>query len=118
LKKAGIRNTKAVVLQEVVCLYLRYAKAHARLRLAQQPVVADPVFSPTTETFDSSASVILSTATAGADIYYTTNGDAPTTSSTKYTSAITVSATTTLKAIAVKDGFVNSAVVSKTYTKN
>lgn len=118
LKKAGIRNTKAVVLQEVVCLYLRYAKAHARLRLAQQPVVADPVFSPTTETFDSSASVTLSTATAGADIYYTTNGDAPTTSSTKYTSAITVSSTTTLKAIAVKDGFVNSAVVSKTYTKN
>ena len=34
LKKAGIRNTDAVVLQEVVCLYLRYAKAHARLRLA------------------------------------------------------------------------------------
>lgn len=35
LKKAGIRNTHAVVLQEVSCLYLRYAKAHARLRLAQ-----------------------------------------------------------------------------------
>lgn len=34
LKKAGIRNTHAVVLQEVSCLYLRYAKAHARLRLA------------------------------------------------------------------------------------
>ena len=35
LKKAGVRNTNAVVLQEVVCLYLRYAKAHARLRLAK-----------------------------------------------------------------------------------
>lgn len=35
LKKAGIRNTHAVVLQEVSCLYLRYAKAHARLRLAK-----------------------------------------------------------------------------------
>lgn len=35
LKKAGVRNTDAVVLQEVSCLYLRYAKAHARLRLAQ-----------------------------------------------------------------------------------
>ena len=34
LKKAGIRNTNAVVIQEVVCLYLRYAKAHARMRLA------------------------------------------------------------------------------------
>lgn len=35
LKKAGIRNTDAVVIQEVSCLYLRYAKAHARMRLAQ-----------------------------------------------------------------------------------
>lgn len=35
LKKAGVRNTDAVVLQEVSCLYLRYAKAHARMRLAQ-----------------------------------------------------------------------------------
>jgi hypothetical protein len=34
LKKAGIRNTDAVVIQEVACLYLRYAKAHARLKLA------------------------------------------------------------------------------------
>lgn len=34
LKKAGVRNTDAVVLQEVSCLYLRYPKAHARLKLA------------------------------------------------------------------------------------
>lgn len=34
LKKAGVRNTNAVVIQEVACLYLRYAKAHARLKLA------------------------------------------------------------------------------------
>lgn len=34
LKKAGVRNTDAVVMQEVSCLYLRYAKAHARMRLA------------------------------------------------------------------------------------
>lgn len=39
LKKAGIRNTDAVVIQEVACLYLRYAKAHARMRLAQAPKV-------------------------------------------------------------------------------
>lgn len=37
LQKAGIRRTDAVVIQEVSCLYLRYAKAHARLRLAQPP---------------------------------------------------------------------------------
>lgn len=37
LQKAGIRRTDAVVIQEVSCLYLRYAKAHARLKLAQAP---------------------------------------------------------------------------------
>lgn len=37
LQKAGIRRTDAVVIQEVSCLYLRYAKAHARMRLAKQP---------------------------------------------------------------------------------
>lgn len=41
LQKAGIRRTDAVVIQEVSCLYLRYAKAHARMRLAQAPV-AEP----------------------------------------------------------------------------
>lgn len=35
LKKAGVRNTDAVVIQEISCLYLRYRKAHARLQLAQ-----------------------------------------------------------------------------------
>lgn len=38
LQKAGIRKTDAVVLQEVACLYLRYPKAHARLRLAHANV--------------------------------------------------------------------------------
>ena len=35
--EAGIRRTDAVVIQEVSCLYLRYAKAHARMKLAQAP---------------------------------------------------------------------------------
>lgn len=37
LQKAGIRRTDAVVIQEVSCLYLRYAKAHARMILAKAP---------------------------------------------------------------------------------
>lgn len=41
LKKAGVRNTDAVVIQEVTCLYLRYAKAHARMKLAQAPTSTD-----------------------------------------------------------------------------
>lgn len=41
LKKAGVRRTDAVVIQEVACLYLRYAKAHARMRLAKAPTSGD-----------------------------------------------------------------------------
>lgn len=41
LKKAGIRRTDAVVIQEVSCLYLRYAKAHARMRLAKAPTTVE-----------------------------------------------------------------------------
>ena len=49
-------------------------------------------------------------------IYYTTNGDAPTTGSTQYTEAITLDATATVKAIAVLGG-TTSEVASKTFTK-
>ena len=41
LKKAGIRNTDAVVIQEVACLYLTNPKAHARLKLAQANSMAE-----------------------------------------------------------------------------
>ena len=47
---------------------------------------------------------------------YTTNGTTPTTSSTKYTTAISVSATETIEAIAVAAGYTNSAVASAKYT--
>jgi len=50
LRKAGIRNTDAVVIQEVACLYLRYAKAHARMRLAQAPENTDTTTDSTDNT--------------------------------------------------------------------
>ena len=59
----------------------------------------------------------ISDATSGATIYYTTNGTAPTTSSTMYTGPITVSSTETLEAIAVVTG-ATSAVASASYTIN
>lgn len=60
-------------------------------------------------------SVELKCATSGADIYYTTDGTDPTASSTKYTTAISVDKTTTIKAIAIK-GTDKSVVSSATYT--
>lgn len=80
--------------------------------------VATPTATPPAGTFDTSTSVTLATSTTGADIYYTVDGSAPTVDSgTKYTTAISLSATTTIKAIAVKEGMYDSAVFSGTYTK-
>jgi hypothetical protein len=58
----------------------------------------------------------LSCTTPGAEIRYTLDNATPTASSTLYTGPITISATCTLKAIAVKEGWPDSAVLTATYT--
>ena len=78
--------------------------------------VQKPVFNPAGGTYDSPQSVEITCATKGAEIYYTTDGSTPTTGSTKYTGAIPVAATMTLKAIAVKSGMTDSAVAEAAYT--
>jgi Chitobiase/beta-hexosaminidase C-terminal domain len=80
------------------------------------PAAATPVFSLAAGSYTGTQTVTISDATSGAAIYYTTNGDAPTTASTKYTAAITISASETLKAIAAATNYNASAVVSATYT--
>ena len=77
---------------------------------------ATPTFSPAAGTYTTAQTVELSSTTEGATIYYTTDGTDPTTSSNVYSSPISVSETKTIKAIAMKDGFANSAVVVATYT--
>ena len=82
---------------------------------APAAAVATPTFSPAEGTYTSTQNVTLSCTTDGADIYYTLDGSAPTSSSTPYTSAITVSETKTIKAIAIK-GSDESNVATATYT--
>ena len=63
----------------------------------------------------SGTSATITCATAGATIYYTTNGNTPTSSSTQYVGAIALTQACTIKAIAIKDG-VSSSVASQSYS--
>ena len=76
--------------------------------------VEAPTFSPAAGVYDEAQNVTISCATAGANIYYTMDGTEPTSSSLPYSSAIPVSTTTTIKAIAYVGTNV-SAVASSTY---
>ena len=79
------------------------------------PACDAPTFSVAEGVYTSTQSVTLSTTTSGATIYYTTDGTDPSTSSSVYSSAIPVSSTTTIKAMAVKSGYDNSSIASATY---
>ena len=95
-------------------------KGHARISkievvLAPADGVLAPAFSLVEGTYYEPQEITLSCATDGAAIYYTINGDEPTTASTVYGNPIKIETTTTIKAMASKDGK-NSDVVSATYT--
>lgn len=79
---------------------------------------ATPTFDPAAGTYTSAQSVTISCTTEGASIYYTTDGSDPDNTKTQYTGAISVTSTTTIKAIAYADGYDPSAIASATYTIN
>jgi N-acetylneuraminic acid mutarotase len=76
---------------------------------------AMPTFTPAGGSYGPPQTVTISDATSGAKIYYTTDGTTPTASSTVYSSPIIVAASETVKATAVKAGWINSAINSATY---
>jgi endonuclease I len=77
--------------------------------------VHEPIFSHPGGTFVLSVDVTITTNTADADIYYTLDGSDATPGATLYTGPITITETTTLKAVAAKDGNV-SHQTSATFT--
>ena len=74
------------------------------------PLVQSVVAPPGGGFIKAGDTVTLSTATAGATIYYTTDGQEPTTASNVYSQPIIVNEAVTIKAIAVKEGLTNSSV--------
>ena len=83
-----------------------------------EPVqVEAPVFSPAGGEYESSVTVTIACATEGATIHYTLDGTTPTEASAKYSAALTLTESATLKAVAVKEGnYTASQVVSASYT--
>jgi len=90
--------------------------ASATYTVSGGTAAATPTFSPTPGGYYATQKVTLKDTTSGASIYYTTNGTTPTISSTLYTGTITVSATETIAAIAIANGFTSSAAGSGLYT--
>ena len=82
---------------------------------SQNQTLATPTISGNTS-FTESTQVSMS-GPDGAEIHYTTDGTVPTAESALYSEAFTLSATTTVKAIAIKDGQ-SSEVASRVFTKS
>lgn len=78
--------------------------------------VAKPVAHPAGGEVPPGTKVSLSTETEDATIHYTLDGSTPSSSSTPYTEPIEVASAITLKAIAVKDGMLDSEVMEEHYT--
>ena len=92
------------------------ANANYNIVAPTPQTVTTPTFSPAAGTYTTTQNVTISCTTPGATIRYTIDGNDPTASSAVYSSAITVSATTTIKAKAFMSGMTDSAIASATYT--
>lgn len=93
------------------------ALAYVKSTLSIADQVANPTTSVAPGTYASTQSVVLSTATAGATIKYTTNGLTPSaTVGTTYSTAISVATSTMVRAVAYKSGMAISNVEDFEYT--
>jgi hypothetical protein len=91
---------------------IHYLKQKYALSLA----VETPNIQPAGGTYRDRATVTLACETAGADLYYTTNGNTPTTSSTPYSAPFVLTSSATLKVRAFKSGYSDSTVASAVFT--
>ncbi|AFM11366.1 Ig-like domain-containing protein [Turneriella parva] len=112
----------AVVVRDAVGNKAIYTPASATTSVAG--TTASPVFNPAPGTFGTAPNLQMTSSTSGAVICYTSNGATPVCNGAKtgcttgilYSSAISVAATATYKAIACKTGNTDSSETSGLYT--
>ncbi|HEY4195068.1 MAG TPA: chitobiase/beta-hexosaminidase C-terminal domain-containing protein, partial [Mucilaginibacter sp.] len=85
-------------------------------KISDDLIVSNPYFLAPSPTFKKPFDLEIKCGEKDAKIYYTLDGSIPTASSALYTNPITISSTTTVKAIAIKDGK-SSFVDQGTFTK-
>jgi hypothetical protein len=84
---------------------------------AVDDLLGDITFSTPSGTFTSSVSVVLGTTVAGAQIRYTTDGSVPTAASALYANALTLTATTQLRAQAFVSGAASGRMGTQIYIR-
>jgi hypothetical protein len=77
---------------------------------------ATPAIQPSAGTYSAAQTIAITDATAGATIYYTTDGSTPTSASPVYSSSFTLNSATSVNAIAAASGDSNSSLATAAYT--
>jgi len=109
---SSVKETETIIAVKAVKNGLESAVVNISVITSRN--VAKPTISASGNKYSLSRTITIDCATDEVTIYYTTDGTQPTTSSAVYSSANkpTINATKTIKAIAVKSNWVNSAVAT------
>jgi len=112
---AELNYPQGLALDSAGNIYFADADNYAVRKVTFPGPAPAPTFSLAAGAYVGTRSVSISDSIQGATFYYTTDGSTPTTASNLYSGSITVSATETLRAIAVATGYTESAVTSAAY---
>jgi hypothetical protein len=85
------------------------------INVASSKSTAMPFLSLPSGTYSSTQSVSMSSSTSGSTIYFTTDGSAPTISSSRYSGPVSVSKSMVLQAMAVAPSYANSGLARASY---
>lgn len=127
--KAGYHPIKLEFLEysgaQTLQLYMRTPGGVRQLVLDEElfhtpyiPYTAKPTITPSSSTFSNSMNFTIATKSADAAIYYTLNGDNPTINSLLYSAPVTITSSTSVKAMAVKTGLSESMIATATFEIN